>query len=64
MDCMTQDTGEQFYAVACREYTLPREDESPQPKDGSKGTPQLGPCWKSRPVACMVNIELSLEFGL
>ena len=23
---MTKDTGEQFYAVACREYTLPRDD--------------------------------------
>ena len=23
---MTKDTGEQFYAVACRGYTLPRED--------------------------------------
>ena len=25
---MTKDTGEQFYAVACREYTLPRDDGS------------------------------------
>ena len=23
---MTEDTGEQFYAKACREYTLPRND--------------------------------------
>ena len=23
---MAKDTGEQFYAVACREYTLPRDD--------------------------------------
>ena len=25
---MTKDTGEQFYAKACREYTLPRSDGS------------------------------------
>ena len=52
---MTKDTGEQFHAVACREYTLPREDGSSQ---------KLDPCWKSRPVACMVNMESRLEFGL
>ena len=23
----TKDTGEQFYAMVCREYTLPRSDE-------------------------------------
>ena len=31
---MTKDTGDlsQFHAVACREYTLPREDGTSQPK--------------------------------
>ena len=31
---MTRDTGDltQFHAVACREYTLPRDDEASQPK--------------------------------
>ena len=31
---MTKDTGDliQFQAVACREYTLPREDEASQPE--------------------------------
>ena len=29
---MTKDTEEQFFARACREYTLPRSDESSQPK--------------------------------
>ena len=29
---MTKDIGEQFFARACREYTLPRSDESSQPK--------------------------------
>ena len=31
---MTKDTGDltQFHAVACREYTLPRDDETSQPR--------------------------------
>ena len=29
---MKKDTEEQFFARACREYTLPRSDESSQPK--------------------------------
>ena len=29
---MTKDTGEQFYAKACREHTLPTSDGSSQPK--------------------------------
>ena len=41
---MTKEDGEQFYAVACREYTLPRSDESSQPKGWIRGnTPKLGP---------------------
>ena len=33
-------------------------------KVGSRETPKLGPCWKSRPVACMVNMESRLELCL
>ena len=29
---MTKDTGEQFFAMTCREYTLPRNDGSSQPR--------------------------------
>ena len=29
---MTKDNGEQFHAVACREYTLPGDDETSQPR--------------------------------
>ena len=39
---MTKDTGEQFYAVACREYTLPRNDESSQPKGWIQGNTRIG----------------------
>ena len=34
---MTKDIEEQFFARACREYTLPRNDGSPQPKRMDSG---------------------------
>ena len=40
---MTKDTGEQFYARACREYTLPRSYESLQPKGWIQGNTKIGP---------------------
>ena len=38
----TNDNGEQFYAMACREYTLPRDDESSHPKGWIHGN-TIGP---------------------
>ena len=40
---MSKDTGEQFYAKACREYTLPRNDGSSQPKGWIQGNTKIGP---------------------
>ena len=42
---MTKDTAEfsQFHAKACREYTLPRDEESSQPKGWIKGNTKIGP---------------------
>ena len=42
---MTKDTGDltQFHAVACREYTLPREDEASQPKGWIQRNTKIGP---------------------
>ena len=43
---MTKDTAEfsQFTdAVACREYTLPRDKEASEPKGWIRGNPQIGP---------------------
>ena len=42
---MTKDTADlsQFHAVACREYTLPREREASQPKRWIQGNPKIGP---------------------
>ena len=42
---MTKDTAEfsQFHTVACREYTLQREDEASQPKGWIQGNTKIGP---------------------
>ena len=40
---MTKDTEEQFFARACREYTLPREDEASQPRGWIQGNTRIGP---------------------
>ena len=64
---VTIDTEEfsQFHAVACREYTLPREvTDHHNQEDGSKGTPKLDPYWKLQPVACTVSTELRSELCL
>ena len=64
---MTKDTEEfsQFTeSVACREYTLPRDENYLTRKVGFEGTPKLGPCWKSQPVTCKVNMEWKLELNL
>ena len=41
---MTKDTAEfsQFRAAACREYALPRDDGSSQPKGWIQGNPRIG----------------------
>ena len=40
---MTKDIEEQFFASACREYILPRNDESSQPKGWIHGNTRIGP---------------------
>ena len=42
---MTKDTAEfsPFHAVACREYTLPRDDETSQPRGWIQGNTRIGP---------------------
>ena len=42
---VTKDTGDlrQFRTVACREYTLPRDDPSLQPKEWIQGNMRIGP---------------------
>ena len=40
---MTKENREQLYAMACREYTLPRDDGSSQPRGWIKGNTKIGP---------------------
>ena len=40
---MSKDTGEQFYAKACREYTLPRNDRTSPPEGWFQGNTKIGP---------------------
>ena len=42
---VTKDTGDfrQFQSVACREYTLPRDDQASQPKGWIQGNMRFGP---------------------
>ena len=63
---MTKDTADfaQFHAVACREYTLPRDEESSEPKRWIQGKTKLGPYWKLQLVICMVNMEWRSELNL
>ena len=41
---ITKDTGDfrQFHSVACREYTLPRDDQASQPKGWIQGNMRIG----------------------
>ena len=62
---MTKDNEEQFSCNRLVVNTLFQEMmDHHNPKDGFRETQKLDPCWKLRPVACMVNTELRLEFGL
>ena len=62
----TKDTGNvrQFRSVACREYTLPRDDPASQAKGWIQGSMRIGLYWKSRPVFKTANMELKVKFGL
>ena len=64
---MTKHTDEflQFAEpVTCREYTLPRDDKSTDPKGWIQGNTKIGPVSKSQPVTCKVNTEWTSELGL
>ena len=40
---VTRNAGEFQQTVACREYTLPRDDKASQPKGWIRGTTRIGP---------------------
>ena len=60
----TKDTGDmtQFNTVACREYTLPREEATSQPKGWIQRNTEIGPVFESTTFfTCTVNMELRSE---
>ena len=60
---MTKDTAEfsQFTdAVACREYTFPRDEETSEPKGWIRGNTKIGPVLEVT-TCCKVNMELRSE---
>ena len=61
---MTKDTGDfrQFRSVACREYTLPRDDQSSQPKGWVQGNTRIGPVFKvtTSYMYCKHGIEIRI----
>ena len=63
---MTKDTGNfrQFRSVACREYTLHRDDPASQPKGWIQGNMRMGLYWNSRPVSNTANMGLKFGSGL
>ena len=48
---MTQDTDDfrQFHTVKCREYILPRDDGSSQPRGWIQGNTKIGPVLEVTP---------------
>ena len=62
---MTIDTKEQFFARACREYTIPRNDESSQPKGWIQGNTRIGPVLEIKTsLSLRHTMELKSESGL
>ena len=63
---MTKDTGyfRQFRSVACREYTLPRDDPASQPKGWIQGNMRIGPVLEVTTSFKNFKYELKFESGL
>ena len=63
---MTKDTGDfrQFRSVACREYTLPRDDPASQPKGWIQGHMRIGPIGSHNQFFNITNMGLKFESGL
>ena len=63
---MTKDTEEfsQFTeSVACREYTLPRNEKSSDPKGWIRGNAKIGPVWEvtTSYLQCKYGVKIRIE---
>ena len=64
---MTKHTDEFFQfaePVTCREYTLPRDDKSTDPKGWIQGNTKIGPVLEVTTVTYKVNTEQKSELDL
>ena len=61
---MTEDNGEQFYAMVVVNTLFQEKNQHHNQKGGFKETPKLDPCWKLQPVTCTVNMKLRSELCL
>ena len=61
---MTKDTGDltQFNTVACREYTIPREDGASQPRGWIEGNTKIGPVLEV--ATCCLQGKYGVEIGI
>ena len=61
---MTKDTAEfsQFRAAACREYTLPRDEEASQPKGWIQGNTEIGPVLEV--ATCCLHCKYGVEIRI
>ena len=61
---MTKDTAEfsQIRAVACREYTLPRDEETSEPKGWIRGNTKIGP--KFEVATCYLHGKYGVEIRI
>ena len=62
---VTKDTGDlrQFQSVACREHTLPRDDQASQPKGWFRGNMRIGPVLEVTTVFSISSMELKFELS-
>ena len=61
---MTKDTADfsQFRAAACREYTLPRDEDSSEPKGWIRGNTKIGPVLEV--TTCCLQGEYGVEIRI
>ena len=61
---MTKDTGDltQFNRVACRQYTLPRDEDSSEPKGWIRGNTRIGPVLEV--TICCLQVKYGAEIRI
>ena len=61
---VTRNASEFVYTIACREYTLPRDDPASKPKGWIKGNTRIGPILEVTTSFQHLSTELKFEFPM